>query len=145
MATNELAANCSVEDVFTVLANGWLYPTWVVGASRMRAVEDEWPEPGSRIHHSFGVWPALINDTTESLEWSPPHRAVFKARGWPLGAARVELEVEGTADGCLLRITEDVVSGPGLLMPKPARDLTIRIRNAETLNRLRFLAEGNAD
>ncbi len=145
MATNEMAASCSADAVFAVLANGWLYPTWVVGASRMRLVEDEWPAPGSKIHHSFGVWPALLNDNTESLAWEPPRRAVFKARGWPLGAARVELQVQPTADGCRVRIIEDVVSGPGLALPKPARDIALHIRNAETLNRLRYLAEGSAD
>ena len=35
-------------------------------------------------------------------------------------------------------------SGPGLLMPKPVRDAMIYLRNTETLNRLRYLAEGGA-
>ena len=49
------------EVVWSVLADGWLfYAAWVVGASRIRAVEPEWPNPGGRLHHSFGVWPALI-------------------------------------------------------------------------------------
>ena len=71
MATNELEADCSPAAVFAVLADGWLYPTWVVGASRMRDVDDRWPEPGSRLHHSVGAWPALLDDITESLEWQP--------------------------------------------------------------------------
>ncbi len=144
MATNELEADCSPEAVFAVLADGWLYPTWVVGASRMRDVDDRWPEPGSRLHHSVGVWPALLDDITESLEWQPPRRAVFKARGWPLGSARVEMEVEPRVDGCLIRITENVQAGPGLLILKPIRDGMIYLRNTETLNRLRYLAEGGA-
>ena len=144
MATNELEAEFSPDAVFAVLADGWLYPTWVVGASRMRDVDDDWPEPGSRLHHSVGLWPALLDDITQSLEWQPPRRAVFKARGWPLGSARVELEVEPRIDGCLLRITENVQAGPGLLIPKPIRDGMIHLRNTETLNRLRYLAEGGA-
>ena len=71
MATNELAANCAPDDVFRVLANGWVYPVWVVGASRMRDVDAAWPAPGARLHHSFGIWPAVLNDKTECLEWSP--------------------------------------------------------------------------
>ena len=27
--------NCSGEQVFAVLGDGWIYPAWVVGASRM--------------------------------------------------------------------------------------------------------------
>ena len=30
--------NCSPEQVFAVLCDGWTYPVWVVGASRMRSV-----------------------------------------------------------------------------------------------------------
>ena len=86
----------------------------------------------------------MLDDITESLEWQPPTRAVFKARGWPLGAARVEMEVEPRVDGCLIRITENVQAGPGLLILKPIRDGMIYMRNTETLKRLRYLAEGGA-
>ena len=77
--------SCTAERVFAVLANGWLYPTWVVGASRMRDVDASWPSVGSRLHHSSGVWPALIDDTTSVLEWQEPRHVMFKARGWPIG------------------------------------------------------------
>src|ERR1700712_4181413 len=45
----------STDAVWSVLADGWMYATWVVGASRIRAVEPQWPRQGARIHHSFGV------------------------------------------------------------------------------------------
>ena len=48
--------------VWDVLADGWTYSGWVVGNSRIRAVDSHWPEPGSRILHSIGTWPAVIND-----------------------------------------------------------------------------------
>ena len=51
--------------VWAVLADGWLYPSWVVGASRMRDVEESWPAPGSQLHHSVGLWPLLLDDRTE--------------------------------------------------------------------------------
>jgi hypothetical protein len=35
--------NCSPEQVFAVLHDGWTYPVWVVGASRMRDVDPGWP------------------------------------------------------------------------------------------------------
>lgn len=144
MAVNELSAQCSPEAIFAVLADGWLYPVWVVGASRMREVDESWPAAGAKLHHSFGAWPAVIDDVTEMVEWEPPYRALLTAHGWPIGAARVELVVEPTTDGCHLQITEDAVAGPGKLVPKPVRDVMIGIRNAETLNRLRYLAEGGA-
>lgn len=144
MATNTGTASCSPEAVFAVLADGWLYPSWVVGASRIRDVEAGWPAAGSRIHHSFGVWPLLIDDSTSVLEWDPPRRAVLKARGWPMGSAKVVLEVEPTPAGCRLTLVEDAIEGPGTLVPQAARDALIRVRNVETLRRLTYLAEGRA-
>ncbi len=145
MATNQRSMSCAPEDVFAVLSNGWLYPTWVVGASRMRDVEVAWPAVNAKIHHSFGVWPLLIDDTTSILEWDPPRHAKLKARGWPAGSAHVVLDVEPEPGGCRVTITEDAVEGPGTLIPKPVRDAAILYRNKETLQRLAYLAEGNAD
>jgi hypothetical protein len=132
---------CGPAAVFEVIGEGWLYPAWVVGASRMREVDTSWPQPGSRLHHSVGVWPALINDSTSCVEWDPPRRAVLTARGWPLGEARVTIDVKTHGDGCLVRIQEEAVSGPALLV-RPLVDLLLRWRNAETLHRLAYLAEG---
>jgi len=145
VATNRRSMSCAPEDVFAVLSNGWLYPTWVVGASRMRDVETTWPAVNAKIHHSFGVWPLLIDDTTSILEWDPPRHAKLKARGWPAGSAHVVLDVEPEPGGCRVTITEDAVEGPGVLIPKPVRAAAILWRNKETLQRLAYLAEGNAD
>jgi hypothetical protein len=135
---------CSAEDVFAVLADGWVYPVWVVGASRMRAVDDDWPAVGSRLHHSAGAWPLLIDDTSEVLAYEPPKTMVLQARGWPAGEARVEITVEPSATGCHVSIAEDASSGPALVVPKPVRHAMIAVRNREALRRLAYLAEGRA-
>ena len=142
MSRNVRVLQATPQDVFRVLADGWLYPSWVVGASRMRAVDDEWPAVGARLHHSFGVWPALIDDATVLEEWTPPHRAVMRAKAWPIGEARVVLQVKARDDGCVVRIQEEPVAGPGRLIPEPVMDAMVHWRNAETLQRLAYLAEG---
>lgn len=144
MAVNSKDVAASPEAVFAVLANGWLFPVWVVGASRMRDVDDHWPAVGAKIYHSVGVWPALINDSTSLLEWDPPRRAVLQARLWPVGEATVALDVEPTEVGCLVTMTEVPSSGPLAMVPRPAADLPIKVRNVETLTRLAYLAEGHA-
>jgi hypothetical protein len=136
--------NSSPEHVFAVLRDGWTYPVWVVGASRMRSVDEGWPAPGTKLHHSFGVWPLLLNDTTEVLELDPGHRLVLEAGGWPIGNARVEITVEAAADGSLVSMAEDVSDGPARLVPQPVRVAGIDVRNRETLRRLALLAEGRA-
>ena len=144
MSTNVRVMNCRPEDVFAVLADGWVFPTWVVGASRMRDVDAGWPAVGSQLHHSFGAWPAVIDDTTTCLEWGPPRRMVMRPAGWPLGEAEVVIEVKPRGAGCVVRLSERAVRGPGSWIPAPALDVPLALRNAETLRRLGFIAEGRA-
>ena len=129
--------------VWDVLADGWLYATWVVGASRIRAVDLSWPARGSKIHHSFGVWPAVVDDTTEVLRSDEPATMVLQARGWPAGEAQVIIRIEERgASRCRVSIGEDAVRGPGTAVPRPVRQLAIGPRNIESLRRLAFLSEG---
>jgi uncharacterized protein YndB with AHSA1/START domain len=142
MITVRRRTTASPDDVFAVLSDGWLFAGWVVGASRMRAVDATWPSVGSELHHSVGPWPALVDDTTSSVELDPPRRMVLQARAWPAGEARVEITVEPDGDGSLLGLAEDATHGPGTLVPGLLRQLAIAPRNRETLRRLALLAEG---
>ena len=144
MSVNYRAMNCTPEDVFAVIADGWVFPTWVVGASRMRDVDARWPAEGSQLKHSFGVWPVLINDETTMLEWDPPRRMVIQPQGWPIGEARVTIDVKPRKYGCVVRIDERAVKGPGALVPAPLLDIPLYLRNIETLKRLAYIAEGKA-
>jgi hypothetical protein len=144
VATNARTISASPEAVFSVLSDGWLYPTWVVGAARARNVTADWPAAGAEIHHSFGIWPVMLNDKTVMLDWQAPTSARLRARGWPIGEAEVLIEVRPSPEGCVVRITEDAVEGPGLLIPRILRRILIFLRNRETLRRLAYLAEGGA-
>ena len=144
MAKNVRTMDCRPDDVFRVLSNAWLYPAWVVGASRMRDVDATWPQPGAELHHSVGVWPFLLDDTTVVEEWSPPDRMVMRARGWPIGEARVTLRVRSYGGGTMVRIDEEPVSGPATMVPSLLTTPMLRWRNSETLHRLAYLAEGGA-
>ncbi|MDT0182801.1 SRPBCC family protein [Microbacterium sp. ARD31] len=142
MSTRSRPVKASAEQVWSVLADGWLYPLFVVGASRMRDVDDGWPAVGTRLHHSVGTWPLLINDFTEVLEVEPNRRLLLRARGWPAGEARVEFTLEESGDATVVTIHEDATAGPGLLMPKPLRDVQLNVRNDEALQRLAYVVEG---
>jgi hypothetical protein len=132
------------DEVFAVLANGWLFPTWVVGASRMRDVDSAWPAVGARLHHSFGVWPAVIDDQTQVLVNEAPHRLVMQAKGWPVGEATVDVRIDAWGQGSMVTITEDATKGPGLVVPSFVRQSLLSLRNVESLRRLIWLAEGDA-
>lgn len=141
MGTQSRLVHASAAEVWNVLSDGWLYPLWVVGATRMRDVDPSWPGVGSKLHHSVGVWPAVLDDDTEVLEVVPRQRLRLKAKGWPAGAAEVDITLTTVPGGTVVDIAEDVVSGPARVVPGPVRRLGIRFRNTETLTRLALLAE----
>ena len=67
MSINSRVIKTVPDRVWDVLADGWVYPVWVVGATRMRDVDRGWPELGSKLHHSAGVWPLIVSVDTEVL------------------------------------------------------------------------------
>jgi hypothetical protein len=141
MSVNTRIIRTTPDRVWDVLADGWLYPLWVVGASRVRDVDPQWPAKGAKIHHSVGVWPALIDDDTEVLEVDPHQLIRLRARGWPIGEAEVVIELGASGAHTEVAIREDAVAGPGALVPEPLKGLTLKWRNTETLRRLAYIAE----
>ena len=141
MISVERVVNTTPQRVWDVLSDGWLYPLWVVGASRMREVEDEWPAVGSKLHHSVGVWPALIDDNTEVTDCEPLQLLALRARAWPLGEAAVRLTLSNAGASTRVVMEEDAISGPGKVVPTPVRAPGLKWRNTEALRRLAFIAE----
>jgi uncharacterized protein YndB with AHSA1/START domain len=136
--------DCRPEDVFDVLADGWSFGMWVVGAARIRDVDAHWPERGSRIHHSVGAWPFLLDDNTEVEEVEPPERLQLRVRAWPTGEGRVVITCRPDPLGTEVTMEEMAVSGPAKAIPKPLQDAMLGPRNAEALKRLAYLAEHRA-
>ncbi|HLU54914.1 MAG TPA: SRPBCC family protein [Pseudonocardia sp.] len=144
MVTVRRAIGVAVDAVWAVLADGWLYPSWAVGASRMRDVDPAWPGVGTQLHHSVGTWPLLVDDTTTVLSCVPKRELVLRGPAWPMGTAETRLTIEERADGCEIVMSEDVRSGPVQLLPAPARARVLGPRNTESLRRLAYLAEGGS-
>jgi hypothetical protein len=133
--------NGSASDVWAVLADGWLYGLWVVGASRIRQVDKTWPAPDSRIHHSVGSWPLLIDHTTHVVSCDPERELVLQARAWPSGEAAVRITIADEPDGAVVTMVEDASHGPALLVPGVVRRAFLDRRNTESLTRLSHLVE----
>jgi uncharacterized protein YndB with AHSA1/START domain len=133
--------HASPTQVWEVLADGWLYPLWVVGATRMREVDDTWPQVGSLLHHSVGTWPVMIDDKTEVADCQPESLLELRAHAWPAGQADVTIRLHPSGAETEVVIEEQAVAGPGALLPKPLQDPLLHWRNTETLRRLAYLAE----
>jgi uncharacterized protein YndB with AHSA1/START domain len=127
--------------VWEVMADGWSYSQWVVGNSRMRAVDNDWPAPGSRILHSIGVWPAVIDDETVVLSCTPQEELVLLAKLGPLGAARITLRLSDIPEGCRVEMAEVAAEGPMRFIPDRLQLTGIWPRNRECAWRLANLAE----
>lgn len=131
----------SRRQVWEVLADGWTYSQWVVGNSRMRAVDADWPAEGSTIRHSIGIWPAVIDDETVVERCIPERELVLLAKLGPVGAARITLTLEDTADGCRIVMDEVSARGPMAVLPNQVARIAIWPRNVESTWRLVSLAE----
>ncbi len=144
MTTNSRLVDATPDQVWDVLADGWLFPVWVVCASRMRAVTPDWPAVGAQLHHSVGTWPALLDDSTEVLESQPGSRLRLKARAFPAGAAEVVLTMAAEGGQTRITIEEKSIEGPATLMPSPLEAMALKWRNTETLRRLAYIVEGRS-
>ncbi|MGW4842895.1 SRPBCC family protein [Nocardia brasiliensis] len=141
----EITVSASAEDTFAVLADGWLYALWVVGASHIRDVDPGWPAVGTRIHHSVGPWPLNLSDTTKVREVDPPRMIELEARLWPAGSAWIRLELtEIGPDRTRISMAERAISGPAALIPGAVQALGLVPRNKESLSRLADLVVGRA-
>jgi len=127
--------------VWDVVADGWTYSQWVVGNSRMRAVDPSWPAVGSKIHHTIGIWPVVINDETEVESCTPEEELVLLAKTRPFGQARITLRLHDTANGCRIEMAEVPVGGPLNLIPRRLALAAAFPRNRECTWRLASLAE----
>ena len=128
-------------DVWRVLADGWAYAGWVVGASAIRDVDPSWPAVGAKIHHSVGAWPLLLSDSTSVRGCEPERELVLQARGWPLGEATIKVQFEPQGEATRVTMSEDATRGPGKRIPQPLRKAGIVPRNRESLRRLGLIAE----
>jgi hypothetical protein len=128
--------------VWDVLADGWTYSGWVVGNSRIRAVDSNWPAPGTRILHSIGTWPAVIDDETMVQRCVPGEELVLLAKVRPAATARITLRLNDLPGGqCRVAMTEVAASRPLSWVPDSIQLLGVAPRNRECTWRLAMIAE----
>lgn len=130
------------EQVWAVISDGWTYSQWVVGNSRMRAVSPDWPNAGSTIQHSIGVWPLLLNDRTVVEDCRPLEQLVLLAKGRPFGKARITLRLSDIdGGGCRIEMAEIPVGLPMGWVPDRLALAAAFPRNRECTGRLAAIAE----
>ena len=141
MARTTTHIDASPERVFEVLDDARTYEFWVVGCKEIRSVDAEWPEPGAAFHHTVGIGPISVSDSTSVLEREHPRHLKLRARARPTGIAHVDFELSPSGSGTNIAIVELPVEGPPAKLHNPLQDKLIDHRNVETLRRLKWLAE----
>lgn len=144
----EIAA--PVSRVFDALGDARTYPHWLVGAKRIRRVDDEWPSQDSSFHHTVGAGPVTVKDRTTVVEYERPHLLRLRAGVGPLGSAFVRFVLEDLGahrtrvvfseepEGGVLRFAWGTVG-------RPLMRLGIWGRNAVSLANLKqYVEEGGA-
>jgi uncharacterized protein YndB with AHSA1/START domain len=142
MAVTETYVDAPPDAVFDVLADPQSYAHWVVGASRTRKADARWPEPGSKFHHTQGLFGIGLPDNTEVLSSSPPRRLVMEARIRPFAVNKVEMRLRPRGGGTRVTMIEYPTGGLAKLLPSAVTNVMLHLRNVEALRRLRRLAEG---
>ena len=146
MSRNQIVIEATPADVLAVLLDADCYGDWVVGSKELRGVEPEWPQPGSRFHHSQGVGPLTLDDDTKVVERSD-QRLVLDVHYRPVGTALVTLSLAEREDGRATRVTmeEEPTSGITAKLPRPLVDPLFGLRNQASLRRLAKLVERRRD
>jgi uncharacterized protein YndB with AHSA1/START domain len=141
MARNQIFIRRTPAKVFDVLADPDSYGHWVVGSHEIRTADDDWPEPGSAFGHSVGLPPLLIKDETRVVRSRRPEVLELQAKARPFPSARITLRLERKRSGTLVTMVEDPANWLLNLLAGPLGHAAIRVRNAESLRRLKELAE----
>ena len=140
MATTTVTVAAPPSAVYATLLDAWTYEVWVGGTKRIRAVDDDWPAPGSRFHHSAGIGPVATRDETRMVRAVPDRLVELEVHLWPIGQARVRLELTERGGGTQVTMTEQFRRGPGALAG-PAQQVLITLRNRYSLDKLARIVE----
>ena len=115
----------------------------MVGSADIRDVEGDWPQVGATFHHTQGFPKVGLKDTTTVLESDPKRRLKLCVRARPMVIAEVELHVSAAGEATRVVMIEMPVGGVVGKLHNPAFEVALRLRNAESLRRLKGLAEGS--
>jgi hypothetical protein len=146
MSTNTIMIAAPPRRVFDALADARTYPEWLVGAQRIRRVEEGWPAVGSSFHHTVGLGPLRVHDRTSITAIESPHLLRLDARVGPFGAADVCFRVDDAADGgSCVTVQERPDRGPmrhvWRVLGRPLMQLGLFGRNQASLVALRDFIE----
>src|SRR4051794_22335383 len=93
MANVELLIAADRYAVWDVVSDPQTYPAWLIGAKLIRAVDQDWPDPGAAFHHRVGFTPFTFDDQTTVVEADPGRLLKLRIRATLFLQAIVRFEL----------------------------------------------------
>jgi uncharacterized protein YndB with AHSA1/START domain len=144
MAVNETYLEASPEDVWAVLSDPYAYPRWVVGSVRTVAADPAWPQPGSDFRVKVGTGLVNYTDRTVCKEIEPGRRISIHAGGGGVAGADVDITLTARGTGTVVTLHETPGGWSAPLRGLPPLQWLIKLRNVESLRRLKRLGEARS-
>ncbi len=142
MAHNEIDLDVPPERVLAVLSDPRSFARWVVGSKEIRRADPDWPAVGTAFDHKVGIWGITLSGHSEVVENEPPELLKLLVKAKPFSKAYVTLRLRPVARGTRVEMDEVAADTRSMLLFNALTDPFIRIRNSESLRRLKALAEG---
>ena len=141
MARNEAFIAAPPSRVYEVLSDPNSYGEWVVGSREIRAADPEWPAAGTRFEHASGPPVLGSEDETRVIDTLAPVMLELHARVRPYPGARVTMYLQPDGEGTRVTMIEDPANPALNVLIGPLGHGLIKLRNVESLRRLKRLAE----
>lgn len=142
MSTVRTTLAATVPEVWAALIDARTYPRWLIGAKRIRRVDDGWPAPGTAFHHEVGLGgPVTIADRTRCVSLDPQRCLELDVRARPLVHATVTFRLTPVADGTEVSLEEHPNGVHRLLTPLMGP--LVAGRNKASLAKLGQVLEGH--
>jgi hypothetical protein len=138
---NEAWFDTTPEAIWRYIGDARTYPDWVVGAAESRKVDADYPKPGATLHHTQGVPKVGLKDTSTVVGANPPSDLELEVRVRPFAVNGVRFTLRGDGGRTHVTMLEWPKSGVVARLLGPLFTPALKIRNAETLRRLRSLSE----
>jgi mannose-6-phosphate isomerase-like protein (cupin superfamily) len=128
------------EDVWRLITDARRYPEWILGASDVRQVETDWPDPGAAVELRHGIRPLTVGGSYTVLRGAEPSELELHVQVHPLLETRKRFDLTATPDGTHVTLFEKAIGGVLPRISSPACTLVLEAAGALSLFQLRRLS-----
>ena len=127
--------------VWSLLTDPRTYPDWLVGASSISDIDDDWPAVGSRFHHRVGLGPLSIPDHSEVIAIEDQRMLKLQVRARPFISAVATFRLVGDGSRTVVSLQEEPTPRVIGNLVRPVMDPMIHVRNHRSLAGLSDLVD----